>query len=575
MNDALTSFRGMRKEAEENPIDKLNKLDKLDSIDNLQAATELVAETVEQKSNEVVGAVEDNTAANELTAENTQSTAGNTQKTYEELQKLNNFSSQMNEKLRGFGVMMERRFGVVSKMASGIGSIEEALKKPEQPQTMPSPQPILPTIPEQPNNDNYQNLPKRKPEQEDKKKKRKELDKDSMENLIKVVRGGFKETIGISNKVLGMLFKITLTAMAEAAKWGAILLGIVFVIDTLMVHFRYWSDLFETKFNEFMDKAGGWAGPISDILTTVRQVRDYWSKGEYKELIKSLVMGIGDAFYKTFIQLDRIITTGIAKILRMIPGMGDYADNLEYGALKSAVAKGYKPNDRELELMDKVESEHEEDKYGERTGWTGKARDIGEAIGESIKDKFNEGLVSLGWRDQKDVDAEKRQEELKRGEYKSVSAEQRSASRKLRIKSEGAINNINEVMENLSGDYDKERMVELKKDIDVYREQVQDPTLVESDRSQLERLIEKFDEMYADKTNGVVPTNPVPATETETAKQAERTEQMQKQAAIQQQTTNQTSNVNNTQIVTNNRTIKQGAPTTRIDAPGTINMGNF
>lgn len=577
MNDALTSFRGMRKEAEENPIDKLNKLDKLDSIDNLQAATELVAETVEQKSNEVVGAVEDNTAANELTAENTQSTAGNTQKTYEELQKLNNFSSQMNEKLRGFGVMMERRFGVVSKMASGIGAIEEALKNPEQPQTMPSPQPVLPTVPEQPNNDNYQGLPKKKPDVDDRKKKN-ATDKrnaDSMENLLKVVRGGFKETIGISNKVLGMLFKITLTAMAEAAKWGAILMGIVFVIDTLMVHFRYWSDLFETKFDDFMDKAGEWAGPISDILTTIRQVRDYWSKGEYGELIKSLVMGIGDAFYKTFIQLDRIITTGIAKILRMIPGMGDYADKLEYGALKSAVAQGYTPNERELELMDKVESEHEEDKYGERTGWTGKARDIGEAIGDSIKDKVNEGLVSLGWRDQKDVDAEKRQEELKRGEYESVSAEQRSASRKLRIKSEGAINNINEVMENLSGDYDKERMGELKKDIDVYREKVQDPTLVESDRSQLERLIEKFDEMYADKTKGVVPTNPVPATETETAKQAERTEQMQKQAAIQQQTTNQTSNVNNTQIVTNNRTIKQGAPTTRIDAPGTINMGNF
>ena len=130
-------------------------------------------------------------------------------------------------------------------------------------------------------------------------------------------------------------------------------------------------------------------------------------------------------------------------------------------------------------------------------------------------------------------------------------------------------------MENLSGDYDKERMGELKKDIDVYREQVQDPTLVESDRSQLERLIEKFDEMYADKTKGVVQTKPVPATETETARQADRTEQMQKQAAIQQQTTNQTSNVNNTQIVTNNRTIKQGAPTTRIDAPGTINMGIF
>lgn len=572
MNDALTSFRGMRKDAEENPLDKLNKLD---SLDSLQAATELVAETVEQKSNEVVGAVEDNTAANELTAENTQSTADNTQKTYEELKKLNNFSSQMNEKLRGFGVMMERRFGVVSKMASGIGAIEEALKKPEQPQTMPSPQPVLPTVPEQPNNDNYQNLPKKKPEQEDKKKKRKELDKDSIENLVKVVRGGFKETVGISNKILGMLFKITLTAMAEAAKWGAIMLGIVLAVDTLMVHFRHWSNLFETDFKEFMKQAGEWASPITDILTAVREARDYWTKGEYGELIVALVKGIGEAFYKTFIQLDRIITTGIAKILRMIPGMGDYADKLEYGALKAAVAQGYTPDERELELMDKVESEHEEDKYGERTGWTGKARDIGEAIGTSIKDKVNEGLVNLGWRDQKDVDLEKRQEEMKRNEYKDVSQEQRSASRKMRITSEGAINNINEVMENLRGDKDKERIDILKKDIDVYRETVKDPKLVESDRSQIERLIEKFDEMYAAKTQADVSTKSVPVAETEVAKQTERTENLQRQANVQQQTTNQQNNVNNTQVITNNKTIKQGAPTTRIDAPGTIQMGNF
>lgn len=566
MNDALTSFRGMRRDAENNPLDKLDKLDKLDSLDDLQTATEMVAETVEQKSNEVVGAVEDNTAANELTAENTQATT-------DELKKLNNFSSQMNEKLRGFGVMMERRFGVVSKMASGIGAIEEALKKPEQPQTMPSPEPVLPTVPEQQDNNNYPTLPKKKPEKDEKKKKKPE-DSDAMVNLLKVVRGGFKETVGISNKILGLLFKITLNAMMEAAKWGAIMLALVLGIDTILVHVRHWSKLFEENFSEFMKQAGEWASPITDILTAVREARDFWSKGEYGEFIVALVKGIGEAFYKTFIQLDRIITTGIAKILRLIPGMGDYADQLEYGALKSAVAQGYTPDERELELMDRVESEHEADKYGERTGWTGKARDIGEAIGTSIKDKVNEGLVSLGFRDQKDIDAEKRQEDLKRQEYKEVSPEQRSESRKMRIKSEGALNNINEVMENLRGDKDKERIEILKKDVDVYREKVTDPTLVESDRTALERLVEKFDEMYAKQVKPDV-TKPVAAADTDEAKQADRTEKMKLESEVKQAVQN-TSNVNNTQInTTNNKTVKVGAPTTRIDAPGTISMGNF
>lgn len=134
-----------------------------------------------------------------------------------------------------------------------------------------------------------------------------------MVNLLKVVRGGFKETVGISNKILGLLFKITLTAMMEAAKWGAILLAVVLGIDTLLVHVRHWSKLFEENFSEFLDQAGEWASPITDILTAVREARDFWTKGEYGKFIVELVKGIGEAFYKTFIQLDRIITTGIAK----------------------------------------------------------------------------------------------------------------------------------------------------------------------------------------------------------------------------------------------------------------------
>ena len=50
---------------------------------------------------------------------------------------------------------------------------------------------------------------------------------------------------------------------------------------------------------------------------------------------------------------------------------------------------------------------------------------------------------------------------------------------------------------------------------------------------------------------------------------------MQKEANMQQAVQNNNS-VNNTQInTTNNKTVKVGAPTTRIDAPGTITMGNF
>lgn len=567
MNDALTSFRGMRKDADTvNPLDKLEKLDKLDSLDDLQTATEMVAETVEQKSNEVVGAVEDNTAANELTAENTQATT-------DELKKLNNFSSQMNEKLRGFGVMMERRFGVVSKMASGIGAIEEALKKPEQPQTMPSPEPVLPTVPEQPDNQNYPTLPKKKPEKEEK-KKRKPEDSDAMVNLLKVVRGGFKETVGISNKILGLLFKITLTAMMEAAKWGAIMLGIVLAIDTLAVHFRHWSNLFETDFKGFMKQAGAWAPTITKILKTVEAVRDYWKNGEYGKLIKAFVEGVGNAFYRTFIQLDRIITSAIAGVLRMIPGMSDYADRMEYGAIKAAQKHGYEATEEEQEMMFRVEEKERKDRYGKREGVTGAIKTMTEGIGDGIRDGFNSILVKTGLKDQKDVDAEKRRDELARQEHETTTEEQRKASFKKTNPLISKLNSATIILEDLDKG-DKEQIKELKGQVDVYRTQLADPTLVESDRDYLERLIEKFDEVYAEKTKGEAATTPLQPTESEEAKQVDRTEEMQRQATMQQAVQNNNS-VNNTQInTTNNKTVKVGAPTTRIDAPGTITMGNF
>lgn len=567
MNDALTSFRGMRKDADTvNPLDKLEKLDKLDSLDDLQTATEMVAETVEQKSNEVVGAVEDNTAANELTAENTQATT-------DELKKLNNFSSQMNEKLRGFGVMMERRFGVVSKMASGIGAIEEALKKPEQPQTMPSPEPVLPTVPEQPDNKNYPTLPKKKPEKEEK-KKRKPEDSDAMVNLLKVVRGGFKETVGISNKILGLLFKITLTAMMEAAKWGAIMLGIVLAIDTLAVHFRHWSNLFETDFKGFMKQAGAWAPTITKILKTVEAVRDYWKNGEYGKLITAFVEGVGNAFYRTFIQLDRIITSAIAGVLRMIPGMSDYADRMEYGAIKAAKEHGYRETEEERAMMFRVEEKERQERYGERNGITGAIKNMTEGLGDDIRDGFNSILVKTGLKDQKDVDMEKRRDELARQEHQTTTREQREASYNIRSPLESDLNQATLILKDLSAD-DKEQIKELKGQVDVYRTQLADPTLVESDRDYLERLIEKFDEVYAEKTKGEAATTSLQPTESEEAKQVTRTEEMQRQATMQQAVQNNNS-VNNTQInTTNNKTVKVGAPTTRIDAPGTITMGNF
>ena len=557
MNDALTSFRGMRKDAENNPLDKLEKLDKLDSIDNLQAASELVAETVEQKSNEVIGAVEDNTAANELTAENTQSTAGNTQKTYEELQKLNSFSSQMNEKLRGFGVMMERRFSVVSKITSGLDAIEKAIKDEKQPeQTMPSPQPVLPTVPEQQNNDNYPTLPK-KPK-DDKKKKDKNSDRDNnMQMLIKAVRGGFKETVGVSNKIFSMLFKMTVTALLEVAKWGAILLGIVVAIDTLMIHFRYWSTQFNENFGGFMKKAGGWGTSLTSILASVDAIKDFWAKKQYGDLVWEIVKGIGKALKDAFFQLDKIVTQGVASVLRTIPMMGDVADTMEYNALKQAKEHGgYKltPEENKLYLRKKKEEDMEKGKL---------------AKAKLAVEKYNQPLgmqteILLSPDEQNAVD---RYEELK-----SVSEEKYLRSGAITSDAESDLKRNISMLDSLKPNLHDKQIAELDANVNEYRSLVNDDSLLSTDRRMIQDLLNRYDKLRADKNAKVTVTAP-PPDETDTAKQATAIEQGQLQNIRNDNSISNTANVANTQIYNNNRTVQITRPQTSTPSPGLLQKG--
>lgn len=558
MNDALTSFRGMRKDAENNPLDKLEKLDKLDSIDNLQAASELVAETVEQKSNEVIGAVEDNTAANELTAENTQSTAGNTQKTYEELQKLNSFSSQMNEKLRGFGVMMERRFSVVSKITSGLDAIEKAIKDEKQPeQTMPSPQPVLPSVPEQQNNDNYPTLPKKPKDDKKKKKKDKNSDRDNnMQLLIKAVRGGFKETVGVSNKIFSMLFKMTVTAMFEVVKWGAILLGIVVAVDTLMIHFRYWSKQFDENFGEFMRKAGNWGSTLDKVLTSVESIQNYWENKEYGELVTELVSGLADVLVDAFFQLDRIITKGLASVLRSIPGMGSLADTLEYGALKQAQARsGVKMDEREKELYARMKKEEEIQK------------------GMQTQAKLaNQQYSSMASMQVEPILTEQEKYEVTRmKELKSVSDDAYRKSSNITIDVEGdMVRNIS-MLKTVKPGTRPDKLAALDKDVNEQRKVLDNPDLLSTDRQKIKELLDQYDKIRITKNAPAV--TPPPPDETDTAKQAKSIEQGQLQNIRNDNTVTNTANVANTKIYNNNRTVQITRPQTSTPSPGLLQKG--
>lgn len=570
MNDALTSFRNYREQNNNDDImDQQSK-----TFDDLQAATEMVAETVENKGNDILDSVDDNTAVNELTAENTQKTAQNTetmadnvQKSYEEARKLNSYASQIDEKLRGFGMMMERKFNVVSQIVSGIDAIEEALKT-EQPEiTTPEPETVLPNIPENvEKQEGYRFFPRRRSEEGERRKKEQrssDKGKNDVNQLSKAIRGGFKESVSISNQILNMLFRMTLTAIANAAKWGAILLSLVLAIDTVAVHLRHWSKLFKDDFDTFLNKTGEWAAPITKILTTLENIRDYWRKGQYGDLITALIKGFGSALLDAFIQLDRIITSGIASLMRAL-GFEESADELEYGGLQAAIVRGYKPTREEIDTIARVEKRRGNigAEYVPTTEFG--QRNMERAVSRMSEEKQQE------YAKQKEMYAAYKKDESKTDEEKRQSLD-------VRLDVASDVYQAIEVMRALDPDRDAEKAIDLNERVRALQEKAETSDLTESDRLKLDDLFERFDNEYQNLLDAhnyaMENTAPVPPEQTDIGQQVARTEQAQLQQVTQAQTTNNTANVNNTQVINSHKTIRQGAPQTSTNAPGLIQSG--
>lgn len=557
-NDTLTSFRGFRDQNDENS----EHLEQINKLNDIQTATELVAETVENKSNDIVNSVDDNTAINEVNAENTQQTAENTGKSVIESKKLNAYASQINDKLGTFSSMLGDKFGnLTTKVTSGLSAIEDALKVETPEPTIQNPQTVLPELPSNVPTDSYQGFQRK---QEDDKRKDKDSGKrerdplrDDIQALVKAVRGGFKQTVGISNQILGTLFKISLTAMAEMIKWGAILLSLILAIDTIKIHLKYWGDLFNNNFSEFLSKSGEWAASLTKLLKTTEQARDFWTKRQYGDLIITLVKGLGEAFYEAIIQLDRIVTTGIANILRSIPGMGDLADELEYGALMKAYQHGYKPTERESALMATYEEK-------ERTKFIEEYRDYD-------PDSRLANMFSL----------ESKESKLKkRDESRALEKERAGTTEKQRIESrkefytlDSVVNQSLQVMESLD-DSDIDKLEVLNDQANQIRQQVEEsPILLETDKQAILDKLEDININYQralNKSQGLMPENPA---ETETGRQVERTEQAQLQQLAQSSTTHNTANVNNTQVINSQKIIRQGDPITSTPAAGFIQKG--
>lgn len=323
-------------------------------LSDIQASSELSGEVFESKSNEIITAVQDVQAADELTAENTQ-------QTNQELKRLNDTASKINSKLAQLSSMLKSKMvGAdspgVSKQAKGAEStaleaikeslplevyqpsLEELLKTlvPDLPApTDPTPFPDQPAPPSQENTD------------EKKEKKESAID---LKKLIGVTKSGFKASVGVADKISGMLFRYTVTAAAEAAKMAGMLFSLVLGFDVIRIHFKYWSKLLETSFASFDKKAGVWGKALEDILLAVQRVQDFWENGDYGKMVWEIVKGI----FKVGNDLIEAMFLGISKltasVLRQF-NLDGAADNVEGAAIERYAAQtGTKVSDEDAEV---------------------------------------------------------------------------------------------------------------------------------------------------------------------------------------------------------------------------------
>ena len=323
-------------------------------LSDLQASSELSGEVFEEKANGIIGAINDVQAADELTAENTEK--GN-----KELKRLNDTAFKINSKLAQLSSMLKSKMvgsesPGVSKQAKGAESTAlEAIKdslplEVYQPSLEELLKTLVPDLPAPGSPTPFPDAPPTPPVDEEKKKKEEKESKFDIKELLKSTKAGFKASVGVADKISGMLFRYTVTAAAEAAKMAGMLFSLVLGFDVIRIHFKYWSKLLETSFASFDEKAGVWGKVLEDILLTVQRVQDFWENGDYGKMVWEIVKGI----FKVGNDLIEAMFLGISKltasVLRQF-NLDGAADNVEGSAIERyADQTGTKVSDEDAEV---------------------------------------------------------------------------------------------------------------------------------------------------------------------------------------------------------------------------------
>ncbi|WJZ28094.1 baseplate hub subunit and tail length [Serratia phage 92A1] len=329
-------------------------------LDELQSATELVAETVESKSQDIVDAVEEVSAGVELNAEKAEEQASL-------LRDIDKTTRSISEKLAEFSDKLKAQLvqatpNLPAVLANTQPEAEKAIED-EIPVEVEAPgleDLITKLLPDADFPIEDVIIP---PEEPVAKEPTKESSSDKMDrileqlsNLNKSVSGGFKQSIAFSDKISSMLFKYTISAVAQAAKTAAIILSIIFAIDVIRAHFQHWSKILDTGIANLQEKLGSLAEPFLSLSGLIDNFITSWTNGEFT---KAIVGGLQDSL-RMADDLGEAMLYGLGKMTAAILrhfGQDEAADDMiKSSAERYSEISGHVASKEDQEVINRVKA---------------------------------------------------------------------------------------------------------------------------------------------------------------------------------------------------------------------------
>lgn len=508
----------------------------------------------------VVDGIGDVAAGTELVAENTEETNSH-------LRDLKGINSEISEKLSAFSDMLKANLSSsVSTLPAPLQSsipeaeavIDDELPKPEEPKAeLP---PILPdpvTKPEEAVD----------PEREAKEKARSDKIDEILSQLgmlNKTVAGGFKQSIAFSDKIASMLFKYTLTAVANMAKTAAIVLSIIMAIDLLNTHFSYWGEKLSNGMASLQNEMGSLAQPFGTLKGTIENILKYLDSGEIGNAIKESLSGLlqfGDDLAGSILYGIGNMTVALLRAMKM----DNIADSVQSSNAQFwAQSSGHRyTEDEKRAIANTQKDSFVEDNMGKTKtgGW----------FNMSMPDKDLASLRAAKRGGSAEDQKKYYQEELKKiNDEKQIDTSDANVDKMLeqKIRLENEATAVSKDMDRFKTN--PEQLAILQKSIDSMREELKSTkTLpkVEADlTSKIDELQQRKDKYDEENNTRVKPGNPAETPEAQAATKIDQVDKSRAQAPLAPPAQPNVS-VNNVKS-SKTTNVSVGHVRTSIDAPG-------